>query len=246
MTLCATELFNHEQEKTDMAKKSTIALSPAYSDGGSFTDLLMVSATPSKVVLIDTAILYTMTLEGDKLKVRDGMITGGTFDTVYVANPDGDPVYKITGISVNANVIDAASLLDFTTGVIQRAIIGDNKLVGTNGADNLESIASVGNDIVFGKGGDDTLDGGTGKDVLIGGRGEDEFVFNVGMSTDMIRDFDANNSDGAQDLIDGTFASATISASANGNDTIVDFGSGDRFILLGVTPGQIDASDFTA
>jgi hypothetical protein len=66
------------------------------------------------------------------------------------------------------------------------------------------------------------------------------------MSTDKIRDFDANNGDGAQDLIGGIFANATITASANGEDTIVDFGSGDRFILLGVTSSEINASDFTA
>jgi Ca2+-binding RTX toxin-like protein len=227
-----------------MAKKSTIAISPAFNDGGSFTDMLMLSATSSKVVCIDTMNYFLMTLEGEKIKVRDGMIIGGTIETVSVANADGDPLYKITGLSVNTNVIDAASLYDFTTGVVVRAVVGDNRLVGTNGADDLDSVASVGYDIVLGKGGDDTLDGGVGRDVLIGGDGEDQFVFSAKMSTDKIRDFDANAS-GGQDLIGGAFASATITASTDGKDTIVDFGSGDRFILLGVVSTEINASDFT-
>lgn len=229
-----------------MAKKSTIALSPAYNDGGSFTEFLMLSATPSKIVCIDSVNYFTATLEGEKLKVSDGMITSGTIETVHVANPDGDPVYKISGISVNVDVVPAANMYEFMIGVVQRVVAGDNKLVGTAEADVLTAIASMGNDIVLGKGGDDRLDGGVGKDVLIGGSGEDEFVFGAGMSTDKIRDFDADNGDGAQDLIDAAFASATISASANGKDTIVDFGSGDRFILLGVTSDQITASDFTS
>jgi Ca2+-binding RTX toxin-like protein len=206
----------------------------------------MVSATKSTVVCIDISILFTITAQGENLKVKDGMITGGTIESVRVENADGDPVYNITGLSVNSDVIAAATLFEFISGVILRAVVGDNRLVGSNAADDLTSIASVGNDIVLGRGGDDALNGGQGKDVLIGGAGADEFRFTVDMSTDKIRDFDANNGDGAQDLIDATFASATISASANGKDTIVDFGSGDRFILLGVTSGQIDASDFTA
>jgi serralysin len=136
--------------------------------------------------------------------------------------------------------------VDFTTFVTQLTLIGDNKLVGTGGADNLTLISAIGNDIVFGKGGDDLLAGGVGKDVLVGGSGEDQFVFAQDMSTDQIRDFDANNSDGSQDLIDAAFADSTITASANGKDTIVDFGDGDRFILLGVKSNQIDESDFTA
>jgi Ca2+-binding RTX toxin-like protein len=229
-----------------MAKKSTITLTPAYTGGESLTDLLMVSATQSKVVCVGMVNYTTVTLEGEKIKVHDGMVTSGTIETVLVANSDGDPTFKISGLSVTADVIDASTLFEYVTGVIQRAVVGDNKLVGTNGADNLQFIASLGNDIVLGRGGDDMLDGGVGKDVLIGGSGEDQFVFRIDMSTDKIRDFDANNGDGAQDLIGGIFANATITASANGEDTIVDFGSGDRFILLGVTSSEINASDFTA
>jgi len=228
-----------------MAKKSTIALFPAFSDGTEVIDLLMVSATKSEVVCIGTTNFRTLSLGGENIKVRDGMIISGTFETVHLANADGDPIFTISGLSVNSGVIDAANLLEFVTGVIERALIGDNKVVGTNGADDLKGVAAIGNDIVFGKGGDDELDGGTGKDVLIGGGGEDLFVFAAGMSTDKIRDFDADNGDGAQDLINATFASTTITASANGKDTIVDFGSGDRFILQGVTSSEINASDFT-
>jgi len=229
-----------------MAKKSTIALAPAYSDGGTLTELLMLEATKSEVVCLDTANLFKITMEGENLKVSNGMVTGGTIEKVHLVNADGEAVYNISGISVNAGVIQAENMVEFATGVVLRTIVGNNRLVGTNDADALTAVASLGNDIVFGRGGDDTLGGGRGKDILIGGGGEDQFEFEVDMGTDKIRDFDANDGDGAQDLIDGTFASATITASTNGKDTIVDFGSGDRFILHGVASSEINANDFTA
>ncbi|CAN7432773.1 calcium-binding protein [Rhizobium sp. LjRoot254] len=229
-----------------MAKRSTIALFPAYSTIDPFTDFLMVSATGSKVACLDLSTLYTIVMQGEKLKVSQGMVTSGTIETMRVANADGDPVYTISGLSINAGIIQAENMLEFQTSVAQLAVIGNNNVIGTNGADDLVGTASLGRDVVSGRGGDDSLSGGAGSDVLIGGAGEDEFVFASNMDTDKIRDFDANNGDGAQDLIDGIFANATISASADGKNTIVDFGAGDRFILLGVTSGQIDANDFTA
>jgi Ca2+-binding RTX toxin-like protein len=229
-----------------MAKKSTFELFPAFYDGVTLTNLVMVSATNSKVVCIDPTLLFTVTLGGKNLKVNDGMMTSGTIQSLRVTTEDGDPVVAITGLSMNVGIVTADTMSEFATMVIQLAVIGNNKVIGTNESDDLSLYASLGNDMVFGKGGDDMLDGSVGKDVLVGGGGEDQFVFSANMSTDKIRDFDADNGDGAQDLIDAAFASATIEASANGKDTIVDFGEGDRFILLGVKSNEINASDFTS
>lgn len=230
-----------------MAKKSAIEVFPAlYEDGVGLTDIFMTSATKSKVTCIDTTTFGTLTFTGSNFKVNDGIITGGTIKSMLVATDDGDKALTISGLSINVGVLPGETMVELSTAALQIAILGDNKILGTNLADSLNSIALAGNDIVFGKGGDDTLAGGTGKDVLIGGAGEDQFEFTASMGADKIRDFDADNGDGAQDLIDAAFADAAISASANGKDTIVDFGDGDRFILLGVTSTEINASDFTA
>jgi Ca2+-binding RTX toxin-like protein len=230
-----------------MAKRSTFELFPASYDGASLGgSLLMMSATKSKVACIDTTSFSTLTFSGSNFKVNDGMITSGTIKSLLITTDDGDKAITLSGLSMNVGIVPGVTMTEFATGALTLALLGNNKVIGTNLADSLNFIALAGNDIVFGKGGDDTLGGGTGKDVLIGGGGADQFEFTANMGTDKIRDFDADNGDGAQDLIYAAFADATITAAANGKDTIVDFGSGDRFILQGVTSTEINASDFTS
>ena len=70
-----------------------------------------------------------------------------------------------------------------------------------------------GNDRLDGRAGDDILIGGSGDDTLTGGNGSDVFRFyrSEGLSTDTIKDFDANDS---IELIDDTGGSEALIAVA--------------------------------
>ena len=136
----------------------------------------------------------------------------------------------------------------------------DDTLTGGEGDDDLRGDDGV--DSLRGGEGDDTLDGGTGNDILAGGEGADAYtgrggadtmVFDptAGNVTDIITDFGDTGGIG-DDLIDVSayaFASvASITASASGNDVVLNFGGGDRVRLVGYLTdhalSDIGADDF--
>ncbi|WP_419904887.1 hypothetical protein [Kiloniella sp.] len=114
---------------------------------------------------------------------------------------------------------------------------GANAIYGEGGDDNLD-----------GEGGNDTLTGGTGSDTLTGGLGDDTFVFEDGDGSDVITDF---GSDDMTDVIDlrrtsavSSYSDVIAAASQVGEDTVIDFGSGDSITLLGVDTDSLSEEDF--
>lgn len=123
-----------------------------------------------------------------------------------------------------------------------------------NGDQNLDVLnGGAGADKLNGGDDQDTLSGGEGVDTHTGGSGADTFVFSAtaGNVTDVIADFEDTGAI-SDDLIDVTaygFASvAAITATADGDDVLLDFGDGDRVrlvdYLLTHTLAEIDAGDF--
>ena len=141
---------------------------------------------------------------------------------------------------------------------------GDDWVVGGKGDDML--FGDAGADIVWGNLGNDTLDGGAGNDQVRGGQGDD--VLNGGPGDDFVsgdrgndtitggagadlfhtfqeagidRVLDFNLAEGDRVFLDpGT----TYTLSQVGADTVIDMGSGNQMILVGVqlstlTPGWI-------
>ncbi len=110
---------------------------------------------------------------------------------------------------------------------------GDDRLTG-NEADN----------ILNGGGGDDTLIGGAGDDTLTGGAGADTFRYSSSaFGADTITDFE----DGL-DLInfkDSGLSYADLTISNNGQDKVIDAGSGNTLTLTGQASASIDAADFS-
>jgi Ca2+-binding RTX toxin-like protein len=136
------------------------------------------------------------------------------------------------------DVIRTGSGADIVLGDI-RGAIGNDILISGGGADRL-----------YGGAGKDRLNGGRGADELTGGRGADMFVFRTGDGKDQIEDFAASGK--LHDLIDLTGINA-ISSWADlkahhldfaGGNAIVDFGHGDRLLLLDVGRGDLQAEDF--
>jgi Ca2+-binding RTX toxin-like protein len=104
------------------------------------------------------------------------------------------------------------------------------------------------NTIVGGAGGD-FISGAGGTDVLFGGVGDDAFFyFGFDSGIEKIMDFlpgggweDRISMDmGGYDTFDEVMALATMS----GADTVIDFGSGLRLILVGVDKAALTTQDF--
>ena len=133
---------------------------------------------------------------------------------------------------------------------------GNDTLNGGDGDDRL--LGGQGNDRLEGGAGDDTLEGGAGFDVLIGGVGNDiltgnfnadTFVFADGHGDDVITDFEATNPFEKIDLsavtaIDDFDDLVADHMSQVGPDVLIETGGGDRITLIGVSVGDLDASDF--
>jgi Ca2+-binding RTX toxin-like protein len=144
---------------------------------------------------------------------------------------------------------------------------GDDWLVGGQGNDLIT--ARGGNDLIYGNLGNDTLVGGTGNEIMRGGQGDDSLAGGSGndfisgdrgadtmsggagadifhssqdAGIDRVLDFHLLEGDRVQ-LDPGT----TFMVSQVGADTVIDMGSGNQMILVGVqmsslTPGWIFGS----
>jgi|GEM_PF-1359966 len=97
-----------------------------------------------------------------------------------------------------------------------------------------------GNDNIVGSTGNDVISGGTGTDTMSGGAGDDVFVFEGG--TDVITDFEQGD---IMDLSATGLTFGDISLEQSGNNTLVDYGSGNTIILQDTLLTDIDSSDFT-
>jgi len=114
------------------------------------------------------------------------------FGRVYAwgASSFGRLGYEPDGVSADAPVLIAPEGIAVGTerGEIVRGSLGEDRLFGLGGADDLGG--GAGRDLLLGGGGDDRLTGGAGADRLIGGAGEDVFVFRSAAETGLGREAD--------------------------------------------------------
>lgn len=103
---------------------------------------------------------------------------------------DSDKEKLTHALEVMDGAVYGAIRADDSGGVLE----GTDKaevLFGGNGNDTINGGAS--HDWLIGGEGDDTLDGGEGNDCLEGGLGDDTYVFGRNSGSDIIIDFDGNN-----------------------------------------------------
>ncbi len=114
---------------------------------------------------------------------------------------------------------------------------GDDTLRGYRGADTLTG--GAGDDLLYGGLGADTLTGGAGDDTLGGGKGNDTLMGGAGDDTLRgARGADTLTGGAGDDtLAGGKGADTFVFAAGDGDDTITDFGGGDRIRLDGVSGG---------
>jgi Ca2+-binding RTX toxin-like protein len=150
---------------------------------------------------------------------------------------------------------------------------GNDSLWGGNGNDRLEGgkgndmlSGNLGDDTLRGGEGMDRLLGGLGIDIMTGGEGRDTFVFHFGDGADIITDFSGSRGRGEGghggrhggddyrygDLIEisgdltgfDAFADILAHASQVGDNTVIDFGSGDTLTLQHTRVTGLHADSF--
>lgn len=116
--------------------------------------------------------------------------------------------------------------------------LGDDLLEGGNGQDKL-----------YGDAGDDVLDGGSGKDILKGGAGNDTFVITPGTGKDIIKDFNLNGDNKAQndkiDLQQYALSLDDLIITGSNNQVKIELPNHDVVILQNVaSPQLLSEADF--
>lgn len=229
-----------------MAKRIHIEIYPAfYTDPVDLEFAEAKAHSTTKFTMVDPESGQQLVLRGSGFKYTDeGLIKAGTVTSFAINNEDRDPIETITDMSVKLKPYFTGESNSNTAFNLLISVITGNDLDfrGSNKGDTIQTF--VGNDILDGRKGHDQLDGGSGNDILIGGKGSDTFIFDEGDGRDVIRDFDPVAA-GGQDLIAVENPDDVSIRKSGKHDTILDFGGGDRVLLIGVNPSQIDETDFT-
>lgn len=178
----------------------------------------------------------------------DNLRGGAGNDTLYGEDGD-DTIHGGSGLDwllggAGNDVFVAGSDRDWVRGGDGNDVIygqdGADDLRGGNGHDVING--GNGNDYLYGDAGNDRLIGNNGNDMYTGGAGNDTFVFsNVGDDA-VIHDFQ-NGVDRIEMSVTGVSSIANLAISYTGSNALIDYGYG-TIVLVGVTNGQLDASDF--
>lgn len=158
-----------------------------------------------------------------------------------------------------ADVISGEAGNDYASGGSQKDVIsggsGNDRLFGDAGHDTLSGDAGADtlnggsqHDSLVGGGGNDLLIGGSGNDILVGQGGFDRFDFQGRFGHDTLRGFSL----AAQEKIDFSDVDAIKSfrdlinnhAESQGNSTLIEDGSGNSVLLVGIDIDDLARSDF--
>lgn len=226
---------------------ATVKYTTLYGDDFALGNLLSkgnVLTTDAKsateMVLRDLGTGNFIVIEGENLSYKKGALVGGTITNVDFTDADGKSFVSFTDTSYHTPELGAAlRLTDLETFYFQ-LFNGKDDVYGTKVDDYL--IGAAGNDILDGRGGEDWLWGRTGTDRETGGAGRDYFMFSKSSDLDIVTDFDADGSGELQDYIATNLD--YVSIKQKGDDTVVDFGDGNRMKLLNVDASLVTVDDF--
>lgn len=170
----------------------------------------------------------------------------GGIDTVYSYLA----AYTL-GKNVERGVINTSGVANLTGNELDNSLYGNadaNKLTGAAGNDYLSG--GAGNDTLSGGAGIDKLLGGTGDERMTGGLDADVFLIDTGGGHDVITDFSFLEGDkiSLRSNLNNSGISDGVSALAQMHDVsgnaVLDMGSGDMMVLLGVQTAELSAADF--
>lgn len=193
----------------------------------------------------------------------DNLQGGGDNDTIRGSGGDD----KLLGQAGNDKIRGGAGD-DFLSGAAGNdqvwGHLGEDDINGGNGDDTLRGGADddeihgdKGEDNICGGHGDDTINGGDGRDTIRGnggndtikgGSGNDTFIFANRSGHDIIEDFNATANGEKIDLSAVTairsFNQLSSAASQIGTDVLIDTGSNNSILLLGVNLADLGNGDF--
>lgn len=210
------------------------------------------SAEQGDSTLLDLGGGNTLLLED----IRLGQLTGSMFGFADGSSPtDPSPGRTLNGTAGRDDITGGAGN-DSISGRAGNDDLngagGDDTILGGAGRDDITGglgndvlNGGAGNDEVYGGAGNDILAGGAGSDMLTGGSGNDTFVFALG--TDRIEDFgdgDVIRLDASLGVTSFAQIAARMQVTGAGDDTLIDFGGGNRLVVENLRPAQLTADDF--
>ena len=239
------------------AENPTLDASLAYPVTPMSADILAIEklyGDSNAIRTDDTVYGFNSTAGGFLDDLAGQMNAGGAF-TFTLIDDGGSDTFDYSGTSRDSRVdLNPGAVSDIFGGKGNMVIYRDTVIehvVGGGGADNVTG--NDANNLLRGGAGDDTLDGGAGDDLLVGGTGADSLTGGAGADTfrypssafgaDTITDFE----DGSDiiDLAGSGLRFSDLTIGDNGQDKIVNAGSGNTITLTGQAGATIDATDFS-
>ncbi len=167
-------------------------------------------------------------------------MTGGLGNDTYTVDNAGDTVVE------GANGGNDAVRTTLTTYTLAENV----EVLSFTGIGGFNATGNAQANTITGGTGVDRINGGGGNDTLTGNGGNDVFAFGASFGQDVITDFDSNAA-GGQDFINlagrgltaGNYLNS-ISVTASGTSTVLNFASGERITLMNTTVSAITATDF--
>ena len=175
--------------------------------------------------------------DGGGVRGADLVISAGGLVLAEIANQFYSQNERVFGLELLT--LDDGTVLDRAAIVVEAAIIGsdfdDRNLVDPTGVLRHALVGINSGEVISGLDGDDIIVGNLGDDTITGGRGDDRLTGD--------RD-GATNTDGPREGSD-----SYIYALGDGNDLIIDFGSGgidvDRLVFTDIDAGGVQMDRVT-
>lgn len=188
----------------------------------------------------------SLSIAADRIDTRGGTVRG------VISGGDGDDLYLISSTDIRIN--DAGSSFSDTVkstasfalsgGLDDLFLIGKKNIDGAGNVGDNTLRGNAGQNILYGNGGSDILSGGRGSDFLTGGSDGDEFVYNKGFGHDIISDFqDDFDKIGSRD-VGSQRDFNNLDIRQVGDNTVIDFGRGDKLTIFDMQKADLDYSDF--
>lgn len=222
-----------------MAKLTVAAQMPDSASVYAFTTDLTLRMHSSALMRLEDTSGYSLVLKGKGLVYDGADLVGGKIETISLFNTEGTLCMSVTGSVLQADNLFSTSLGVWGLDVVQKAMSGNDKAIGSIGDDFL--FGGAGRDTLLGKAGDDVIQGGLGNDRMTGGNGADSFLKEFEVDHDVITDFQSEGDLALHDQITTYVGGWEVRKS--GRDTIVEFSNGSTITLLDFKPSQLDDGD---
>jgi len=182
----------------------------------------------------------------DRIDTRGGTVRGEVY------GGGGDDTYLISSARVKiidngasfADMVRSTASYTLTGGLDHLTLLGGKDINGSSSAGDNFLTGNAGDNRLDGGVGHDTLSGGAGNDRLVGGAGLDTFVFGRGFDVDRIEDYDDGTDAISSENVRAQQQFDRLDIRQAGDNTVIDFGKGDRLILERVDASTIDFGDF--